>query len=288
MSGKLRVERSIAGLRSAIAELRATGRSIGLVPTMGALHAGHLSLIDAAKAQGDAPVATIFVNPTQFAPNEDFAAYPRLEAQDFDLIERAAAPLVFAPSVEEMYPEPNLTTIRVAGLADGLCGPFRPGHFDGVCTVVGKLLNASLPDRAYFGEKDYQQLRVVARMARDLDVPVEIVGCATVREPDGLAMSSRNRYLTGAERAAAPTLHRTLTALADAVRAGADCREAEREAKAALVSAGFGPIDYVSVVDAETLALVDRVERPARALAAARLGKARLIDNVAVGTRDLS
>jgi pantoate--beta-alanine ligase len=181
-----------------------------------------------------------------------------------------------------MYPERGLTTIHVAELTDGLCGPLRPGHFDGVATVVTKLFFAAMPDRAYFGEKDYQQLQVVKRLARDLNMPIEVVACPTVREPDGLALSSRNRYLSAAERAAAPAMRRALGALAEAARAGVDCRRAEAEVRSALAAAGFGPIDYVAVVDAETLALVDRVAKPARALAAARLGKARLIDNVAV------
>lgn len=282
MSGRLGVERTVAGLRRRIAELRAKGLSIGLAPTMGALHAGHVSLVDAGRARGDAVVATIFVNPTQFGPNEDFAAYPRDEAADFALLEKSGAALVFAPDVREMYPEPGLTTVHVAELTSGLCGPFRPGHFDGVATVVTKLFLASLPDRAYFGEKDYQQLQVVRRLARDLKLPIEVVGCPTVRESDGLAMSSRNRYLNPAERAAAPAMHCSLIALAEAVSAGADCRAAEVEARATLLTAGFGPVDYVAVVDAESLAPVDRVTRPSRALAAAQLGKARLIDNVAV------
>jgi len=282
MSATFGVERTVAGLRRRVAELRAAGRSIGLAPTMGALHAGHISLVEAGLSRGDAVVATIFVNPTQFGPNEDFAAYPRGEAADFALLEEAGAALVFAPDVREMYPEPGLTSVHVAELTDGLCGPLRPGHFDGVATVVTKLFMASLPDRAYFGEKDYQQLQVVKCLARDLAMPIEVVGCLTVRESDGLAMSSRNRYLSATERATAPAMHCSLRALAAATSAGADCRAAEAEARAALLAAGFGPVEYVAVVDAETLAPVDRVVRPARALAAARLGKARLIDNVPV------
>ena len=282
MSTPLIVERTIVGLRRRVAELRRRGLAVGLVPTMGALHAGHISLVDAARARGDATVATIFVNPTQFGANEDLAAYPRDETVDFALLESAGATLAFAPSVEEMYPERGLTTIHVAELTDGLCGPLRPGHFDGVATVVTKLFLAALPDRGYFGEKDYQQLQMVKRLSRDLNMPIEVVGCPTVREPDGLAMSSRNRYLSPAERAAAPAMRRALGALAEAARAGADCRRAEVAARSALATAGFEPIDYVAVVDADTLALVDRIAKPARALAAAWLGKARLIDNVAV------
>jgi len=278
----LRVERTIDGLRAAIRDLRREGRSIGLAPTMGALHAGHISLIEAAEARGDAAVATLFVNPTQFSANEDLAAYPKNEAADFAMLERAGAALVFAPDVAEMYPEPGLTTVSVAGLTDGLCGPLRPGHFAGVATVVAKLFLIALPDRAYFGEKDFQQLQVVKRMARDLNMPVEVLGCPTVREPDGLAMSSRNRYLSCDERAVAATMFAALQDLAAQARSGADLRSAEREAAAWLIAAGFASVDYVQVVDCETLAPAPSLARPARALAAARLGRTRAIDNVAV------
>lgn len=283
MTASLQIERTIAGLRRAVAGLRAEGRSIGLIPTMGALHEGHISLVEAARARGDAAVATIFVNPTQFSPSEDFAAYPRDEAADVAMLAAARTSLLFAPSVAEMYPEPGLTSIHVAGLTDGLCGPFRPGHFDGVATLVAKLLLAAGPDRAYFGEKDYQQLLVVQRMARDLDMAAQIVGCPTLREPDGLAKSSRNRYLSAAERARAATLYRTLQGVATEVRAGTPCRRAEAAAKAALQAAGFERIDYVSVVDAQTLANLDRLGQAAgRVVAAAYLGRARLIDNLAL------
>jgi len=283
VTASLQIERTIAGLRRAVAGLRAEGRSIGLIPTMGALHEGHISLVEAARARGDAAVATIFVNPTQFSPSEDFAAYPRDEAADVAMLAAARTSLLFAPSVAEMYPEPGLTSIHVAGLTDGLCGPFRPGHFDGVATLVAKLLLAAGPDRAYFGEKDYQQLLVVQRMARDLDMAAQIVGCPTLREPDGLAKSSRNRYLSAAERARAATLYRTLQGVATEVRAGTPCRRAEAAAKAALQAAGFERIDYVSVVDAQTLANLDRLGQAAgRVVAAAYLGRARLIDNLAL------
>ena len=215
------VVRTVADLRRAVAEHRTAGRTIGMIPTMGALHAGHVSLVRGALDRGDVPVASIFVNPTQFGPNEDFAAYPRDEAADFARLEAAGCRIAFAPAVEEMYPGPQLTAVTVGGsITEGLCGPFRPGHFQGVATVVAKLLLMALPDRGYFGEKDYQQLQVLKRMTRDLDMPVEIVGMPTVREPDGLALSSRNRYLSPEERKTALALHRELMTLADKVRDG--------------------------------------------------------------------
>ncbi|MBS0221299.1 MAG: pantoate--beta-alanine ligase [Proteobacteria bacterium] len=279
----LTVVRSVADLRRAVAEHRSAGRTIGLVPTMGALHEGHVSLVQGALDRGDVPVASIFVNPTQFGPNEDFGAYPRDEAGDFAKLEAAGCRIAYAPVVEEMYPGPQLTTITVAGLTDHLCGPFRPGHFQGVATVVCKLLMMAMPDRGYFGEKDYQQLQVLKRMARDLNMPIEIVGMPTVREPDGLAMSSRNRYLAPSERKTALALYRGLNAVADAVRDGrASCSPVAERAAQALLEAGFDTVEYLTVVDAESLAPLDRVRGPARVAAAARLGRTRLIDNIAV------
>jgi pantoate--beta-alanine ligase len=283
---KLIVVRTVADLRRAVGDVRKAGRTIGLIPTMGALHAGHVSLVQGALDRGDVPAASIFVNPTQFGPNEDFAAYPRGEADDFARLEEAGCRIAFAPGVEEMYPGPGpqLTTVTVGGsITEGLCGPFRPGHFQGVATVVCKLLLMAMPDRGYFGEKDYQQLQVLKRMARDLNLPVEIVGMPTLREPDGLAMSSRNRYLTSEERGVALAVYRELTKAADAVRGGkASCSDVSVAATAALRAAGFGKVDYFTVVDAESLAPLDRVDRPARIAAAAWLGRTRLIDNVAV------
>jgi len=270
-------------MRRAVADLREGGRAIGLAPTMGALHAGHLSLLEAAKARGDAPLATIFVNPTQFGPNEDFSAYPRGEARDFALLEGVGCPVVFAPSVAEMLPEPSLTSVHVAGLTEGLCGPIRSGHFDGVASVVTKLFAICAPDRAYFGEKDFQQLQVVKRLARDLALPVEIVPVVTMREADGLAMSSRNAYLTQQERAIAAALPRALFAGAHEAAAGAPPSEVCATATGALLAAGFTSVDYVELVDAQTLRPVERIAAPARLIAAARLGKTRLIDNLAVG-----
>ena len=283
MPEKLAIVRTVAELRHAVAACKAAGRTVGLIPTMGALHEGHVSLVEGALARGDAPVASIFVNPTQFGPNEDFAAYPRDEAGDFARLEAAGCRIVFAPDKEEMYPAPMLTTVKVTGVTDGLCGPFRPGHFDGVATVVTKLLMMAMPDRGYFGEKDYQQLQVIKTMVRDLAMPIEIVGMPTVREPDGLAMSSRNRYLSPAERTTALHLHRQMTAVATAVRDGkASCTAATTAASQALLAAGFDKVEYLTVVDAESLQPLERVAGPARVIAATRLGRTRLIDNIAV------
>jgi pantoate--beta-alanine ligase len=279
----LTVVRTAADLRRAVGEFRAAGRTIGMIPTMGALHEGHTSLVQGALDRGDVPVASIFVNPTQFGPNEDLAAYPRDEAGDFAKLEAAGCRIAYAPGVEEMYPGPQLTTVTVAGLTDGLCGPFRPGHFQGVATVVCKLLMMAMPDRGYFGEKDYQQLQVLKRMARDLAMPIEIVGMPTIREPDGLAMSSRNRYLSPQERKIAIAMYRELTALAAKVRDGrTPCAKAVAESTQALCAAGFDKVEYFDVVDAESLAQIECVAGPARIAAAARLGRTRLIDNVAV------
>jgi pantoate--beta-alanine ligase len=279
----LTVVRTVADLRRAVSEFRATGRTIGMIPTMGALHEGHVSLVRGALDLGDMPIASIFVNPTQFGPNEDFAAYPRDEAGDFAKLEAAGCRIAYAPGKEEMYPRPQLTTVTVASLTDGLCGPFRPGHFQGVATVVCKLLMMAMPDRGYFGEKDYQQLQVLKRMARDLAMPVEIVGMPTIREPDGLAMSSRNRYLAPGERKTAVAMYRELTALARTVGGGrTSCTAAAAKVAQALLVAGFDKVDYLTVVDAESLAPIEHVAGPARIAAAARLGRTRLIDNVAV------
>jgi pantoate--beta-alanine ligase len=279
----LTVVRTVADLRHAVGEFRAAGRTIGMIPTMGALHEGHTSLVQGALDRGDVPVASIFVNPTQFGPNEDFAAYPRDEAGDFAKLEAAGCRIAYAPGVEEMYPGPQLTTVTVAGLTDGLCGPFRPGHFQGVATVVCKFLIMAMPDRGYFGEKDYQQLQVLKRMAHDLAMPIEIIGMPTIREPDGLAISSRNRYLSPQERKIAIAMYRELTALAANVRDGrTPCAKAAAESAQALLAAGFDKVEYFDVVDAESLAPIERVAGPARIAAAARLGRTRLIDNVAV------
>lgn len=279
----LAIVRTVADLRRLVAEFRKAGRTIGLVPTMGALHEGHVSLVKGALDRGDVPVTSIFVNPTQFGPKEDFSAYPRDEEGDFAKLRAAGCRIAYAPSKEEMYPGEQLTTVTVAGITDGLCGPLRPGHFQGVATVVAKLLLMAMPDRAFFGEKDYQQLQVIKRMVRDLAMPFEIVGMPTVREADGLAMSSRNRYLSAEERAKALGMYRQLVTVADAVRDGnKSCTEAAAAAAQALRDGGFDIVEYFTVVDAESLRPLERVTGPARVIAAARLGRTRLIDNLAV------
>lgn len=277
----MKIVRTIADLRAVVRGWRAARESVGLVTTMGALHEGHLSLVDAASAGNDKVVSTIFVNPAQFGPNEDLARYPRQEAEDAAMLEARGADLLFAPDAGEVYPEGFATTVTVAGITDELEGTFRPGHFEGVATVVAKLLLQSLPDRAYFGEKDWQQLKTITRMARDLDVPTEIVGVATVREADGLAMSSRNAYLSESERAAAGQLNVVLRDVAAAVTAGGDPAVEETKAEARLREIGFGPVEYVAVRDADDLG-PPREGRPMRVLTAARIGKTRLIDNMAV------
>ncbi|MDD9876760.1 MAG: pantoate--beta-alanine ligase [Magnetovibrio sp.] len=274
--------RTIADLRDRVAAWRTGGHRVGLVPTMGGLHEGHLSLVRLARERADRVVATLFVNPGQFAPNEDFDAYPRDEAADKSMFADAGAGLLFAPEIAEIYPDGHTTKVEVQGLSQILEGEFRPHFFIGVATVVSKLLIQAMADVAVFGEKDYQQLQVITRMARDLDIPTEIVGAPTVREADGLAMSSRNQYLSEAERAQAPALHATITGIAAAVAEGGDPDALCREGAAKLEAAGFRQVDYVTVRDAETLAPLEDAGRPGRVLAAAWLGKARLIDNVAV------
>ncbi len=249
---------------------------------MGALHAGHLSLVRCALAAAGRTCVSLFVNPTQFGPNEDFDVYPRDEAKDQALLEAAGTHLLFAPSVAEMYPPGSVTRVSVPGLGDILEGAFRPGFFTGVATVVTKLLLQALPDVAVFGEKDYQQLQVIRRLVRDLHVPVRIEGAATVREHDGLALSSRNAYLTPAERALAPALYRTLSAVARGAAHGTDAGEWARWGTEELLAAGFARVDYVAVRDAETLDECSGGGRRGRVLAAAWLGRTRLIDNVAI------
>ena len=277
--------RTLDALRKAVAAYRAEDAQVALVPTMGALHAGHMTLIEVARASGARVVASIFVNPKQFGPNEDLARYPRREASDARMLGEAGCDLLWAPSVEEMYPGGFATTVSVAGgLTDVLDGAARPGHFDGVATVVAKLFNQVRPDVAYFGEKDWQQLSVVRRMSADLDLGVEVVGVPTQREDDGLALSSRNIYLDGDERRRALALPRALGEAARAIAAGEPAEAALAAARATLAAAGF-QVDYVALVDAGTLG--EPVEdRPRRLLAAARIGATRLIDNVAVGVGD--
>lgn len=274
--------RDLEMLRAQIAAFRAEGLSVALVPTMGALHAGHMALVEAAKVRADRVVASIFVNPMQFGPNEDLARYPRRERADADMLEAAGCTLLWMPSVETMYPDGFATTVSVTGVSDGLDGASRPGHFNGVATVVGKLINQVRPDVALFGEKDYQQLAVVRRIAIDLDLGIEIVGVPTQRDEDGVALSSRNIYLSESEREAARALPRALGVAAREIVGGTPAASALEKAKAALARAGFDPIDYVALCDAETLQPVTTLDRPARLLAAASLGGTRLIDNLPV------
>ena len=278
------IVRTVQALRAQVRAWRAAGERVGFAPTMGALHEGHLSLVRLARRHADRVVVSIFVNPTQFGPGEDFDAYPRSEARDAKLLAGAGCDLLFAPTAAEMYPQGFSTTVTVSGVTEPLDGAARPGHFSGVATVVSKLLNQCGPDVAVFGEKDYQQLQVIRRLVRDLDLPVEIVGAPTARAQDGLALSSRNAYLTADERQTAPALAYTLTAAIERLHAGAPVAEVETEAVAALAAAGFSRIDYVEVRGAEDLARLGPgpIAAPARILAAAVLGKTRLIDNMPV------
>lgn len=275
-----------ARLRALLDEERRAGRTVGFVPTMGFLHEGHMSLVQRACAENDVAVVSVFVNPTQFGPGEDYEAYPRDPDRDAAMLADAGIELLFAPTPGAMYPEGFCTDVEVQGISDIMCGASRPGHFRGVATVVAKLFGIAGPCRAYFGEKDYQQLAVIKRMAADLDMPVEVIGCPTVREPDGLAMSSRNVYLSAPERAMAPALHRSLVAAADLVARGeTDPARVRGAVLAVLAAEPSWSIEYVDVRDAETLAGVDGIDREVVIAAAGRLGRARLIDNVVVAPR---
>ncbi|MBA2934014.1 pantoate--beta-alanine ligase [Sphingomonas sp. CGMCC 1.13654] len=279
----MQIIRELSVLRDAVREYRSEGKRIALVPTMGALHAGHLALVEEGLRRADVVVTSIFVNPRQFAPNEDLDRYPRRERADAQLLEKANATILWAPTIEEMYPDGFATNVSVSGVSEVLDGAARPGHFDGVATVVLKLFNQVKPDVALFGEKDWQQLAVVRRMATDLDLELDIVGVPTVRDDQGLALSSRNAYLTEDELAKARILPRSLGEAAAAIGKGEPVAGALTAAVARLSEAGFDPIDYVSLRDAETLAPIEALgERPARLLAAARMGNARLIDNLPV------
>jgi pantoate--beta-alanine ligase len=281
-----KITRTLKDLRRHIARYRKAGETVALVPTMGALHDGHLTLVRTAKQKAQRAVVSIFVNPTQFAPNEDLARYPRDEASDLAKLATVSADLVWAPSTDEMYGANFSTRIEVEGAARGLEGAFRPHHFAGVATVCCKLFSQVTPDVAIFGEKDYQQLCVIRQMVRDLNLPLAIHGVATVREKDGLARSSRNAYLSADERAAAPTLSVAIRTVAVQVADGTKQAAAIKAATKALERAGFGPIDYIAVADAETLDRWDpKSGRPGRVLVAARLGTTRLIDNVPVPRR---
>ncbi|MHB1870673.1 MAG: pantoate--beta-alanine ligase [Steroidobacteraceae bacterium] len=275
---------SIAEVRAAVREWRRGGERVVFVPTMGNLHAGHMSLIEAARAHGERFIASIFVNPMQFGPNEDFAHYPRTPERDAHMLRDAGCDLMFSPDVTEMYPRGAVqsTRLEVPGLSDILCGEFRPGHFQGVATVVCKLLHIVEPDAAVFGEKDFQQLAVIRRLVSDLCMPVHIIAAPTVRDADGLAMSSRNQYLSAAERARAPALHRALAAAAGRLAGGErDYSAIERDGLRTLEAEGFRP-DYFAIKRADDLAPPGPDSHHLVVLTAAHLGKARLIDNVQV------
>lgn len=285
------IVRTVSEMRQHVRAWKAAGQRVALVPTMGALHEGHLSLVRLAQQHADRVIATVFVNPKQFAPHEDFDAYPRGEAADIEKLSSVGCDLLFAPSGGEMYAPGFATAVTVSGVSEPLEGAARPQFFGGVATVVAKLFIQSQADVAVFGEKDYQQLQVVKRMARDLDIPIEIIGAPTARAPDGLALSSRNAYLSADERAAAVALPTAMKAAAAAVAAGGRIDEAEQKATAALKAAGFGQVDYVEVREADDLSRLgpgpirqgpNGLVR-GRILVAAWLGKTRLIDNMAVG-----
>ncbi len=274
---------TIGGIRAALDEARGRGASVGMVPTMGALHEGHLSLIREARAENDVVVVSIFVNPTQFGPTEDLATYPRDLEGDRAMAGGAGADLIFSPAVREMYAEGYSTWVDVEGLTEGLCGRSRPGHFRGVCTVVTKLLNICQPQRAYFGEKDAQQLAVITRMASDLNLRTEIVSCPIVREADGLAMSSRNTRLSAAQREQAPVLYKALRAARDLVGRGErDAARLDAAVRAILGEASLGQVDYVEIVGADDLAPVATLAGRLLVALAVRFGDVRLIDNVRI------
>lgn len=287
----MQTAKTLEMLRTSIAKLRSGGETIGLVPTMGALHEGHLTLVRRAREACDHVVASVFVNPTQFGPNEDLDAYPRQLEEDAAMLEGEGCALLWAPNVEEMYPEGPanfVTSISVSGVSEGLCGASRPGHFDGVATVVCKLFNQVQPDLAFFGEKDWQQLAVIRAMARDLDLirphVHQIIGVPTVREPDGLAMSSRNRYLSEEHRAAAATLPRSMKEAIARIEDRQEVAPTLAALEDALLGAGFSSVDYAELTDARTLAPITKLTgAPARLLVAARIGSTRLIDNMGVG-----
>ena len=278
----MQIIRRLSDLSPALSLWREAGEIIALVPTMGALHAGHLALVQAAKSRADRAIASIFVNPLQFNDRHDLDRYPRQEDEDSTKLISAGCDLLWMPTAEQLYPDGFATNVSVGGVSDRWEGEHRPGHFDGVATVVSKLFVATMPGLAIFGEKDWQQLAVIRRMTADLGLPIEIVGHPTIREVDGLAMSSRNALLSEEERAIAPALYRSLAELAAAIGGGNAPQEAIAAAIASLGEAGFGPIDYVAYVDGDTLEPLDQYREGGRLIAAAFLGNVRLIDNISV------
>ncbi len=282
MSSTLLIVRTVSDLRAQVGAWRSLGRRVGLVPTMGALHDGHLSLVRLARSRADHVIVSLFVNPTQFAPHEDFDAYPRNEAEDAALLAGAGCDVLYAPATAEMYASDASTTITVGGVSEPLDGQARPSHFAGVATVVAKLLNQCGPDLAVFGEKDFQQLQVIRQLVRDLDMPVEVIGATTARASDGLALSSRNAYLTSAQRKAAPQLNRELIRALGRLRAAEPVASVEADAVRALTDAGFDSVDYFEVREPRGLTRLGPGSAigPVRVLAAAHLGRARLIDNI--------
>lgn len=279
---KPEVIRTLRDLRNEVARWKKDGRTIGVVPTMGALHEGHLSLVRRAVADCDRVIVTLFVNPKQFNDNKDLASYPRTEDEDRKLLATIGPDVLYMPGVEDMYPEGFATTVSVSRLTEGMCGDFRPGHFDGVATVVCKLFLQTGADRAFFGEKDYQQLMVVRRMARDIDIPIEVIGCPTIREKDGLAMSSRNIGLSAEERERANALPNALRGAAEAIAKGGNPTSEIGTARRTIEDAGYDSVEYLELRGADDLAPMTKLDRPARLLVAAWLGGVRLIDNVPV------
>lgn len=282
VSPSLTILRTAADLRAATQPFRDDGKLVGLVPTMGALHEGHLELVKRARRDCGLVIASLFVNPTQFGEGEDFDAYPRNEAEDIALFDAHGVDFVYAPDAAEMYPDGFGITVTVFGITEGLCGAARPGHFDGVTTVVSRLFEHCAPDVAYFGEKDYQQFKVVQRMVEELELNIRIVGIPTVRERDGLALSSRNAYLNLGQRRAAPALYGTMFALAERLHDGVDIAAQCAWGRQALLDAGFDSVDYFEICDANTLVPASANADNLRIFAAARLGATRLIDNMPV------
>ena len=275
--------RTLVELRSKVAGWKAAGESVAVVPTMGALHQGHLSLVRAGKEACDRVIVTIFINPKQFNNPDDYKNYPRTEEEDARKLISLKADVVYVPDGAQMYPDGFATTVSVDGITQGLCGAHRAGHFDGVATIVTKLFTQTQADKAFFGEKDYQQLQVVTRLARDLDLPIEVVGCPTIREEDGLAMSSRNLMLSDRARTWAPELHRAMEEMSEGLRAGGNLEVLRAVAVKRIERAGFTQVEYLDLRSADRLELMTTPDRPARLLAAAWLAGVRLIDNIAVG-----